>query len=414
MVRILYFIISSSAPFLLRIISFFSKKIDRFREIQIKANNDLQLLETWRNASPGKLFWIHCASLGEFEQGRPIIEKVKSLENPPIIALTFFSSSGYEIRKNYPLADWVGYLPLDHPINSQKFVKLLQPSAAVFVKYEFWPYYILALKNLRIPFYAVSVIFRKEHFILKSHGAFFRKCIENFTKIFLQNQSSFELLQKQGFKKIEIAGDTRFDTVIKNRNSAKDLNLIKIWKGSSPLFVAGSTWPADEEVILPLLEKFPTLKIILVPHEIHQEELEKIKTKFDGLFYEELNEDLTEKRLLIINKIGLLSSIYQYGTFAYIGGAFGKGLHNTLEAATYGLPIFFGNKNYSKFQEALDLIELNVAENIDNQLTLEKKIEILLQNPELIIVKKRAALQYISQNGGATDLIIKYLKTHFE
>jgi 3-deoxy-D-manno-octulosonic-acid transferase len=414
MIRILYFLGSSFAPFILKIIATNSKKINRFKEIQKKAKQDLGELENWRNTNSGKLFWIHCASLGEFEQGRPIIEKVKALPNPPLVALTFFSSSGYDIRKNYPLADWIGYLPLDHPTGSHAFLKKLKPSTAVFVKYEFWPYYILALKKLQIPFYAISVIFRKEHYIFKFYGGFFKNCIKNFTKIFVQNQTSYELLEKNNFKNIQIAGDTRFDTVIKNRDQAKDLNLIKKWKNNAPLLIAGSTWPEDEAIILSLLSKIPTLKIILVPHEIHQEVLEKVKNTYDGIFYDELSQENSEKKLLIINKIGLLSSIYQYGTFAYIGGAFGKGLHNVLEAATYGLPLFFGNKNYFKFQEAIDLISLNVAETIENQIDLEEKINVLLNFPEKIQTKKSDALAYISSNSGATDTILNYLKPNFE
>ncbi len=409
MLKILYGFVCSFAPTIIKIGGVFSKKLRAFSEIQTKAKSDIGSLQEWRNTITGDVCWIHCASLGEFEQGRPLIEALKALENPPAIALTFFSSSGYEIRKNYPLADWVGYLPLDHRHGSEQFIDTLRPSLAIFVKYEFWPFYIQSLHQKSIPFFAVSVIMRADHFILKSYSGYFRDALRKFDKIFVQNQNTEKLLAQHEIHNVSIAGDTRFDTVLKSKANAQMLENVQSWVGKSDVLVAGSTWPVDEKLVLALLNIFPDLKIILVPHEIHQEELDKIKDTYTGVFYGDLKAE-NINRLLIINKIGLLSSLYQFGTLAYIGGAFSKGLHNTLEAATFGLPIFFGNKAYVKFQEAVDLVEMKAARPVANLEELQENLGKYLNDKELLAKKKIEITQFIENKAGATDIIMKHLK----
>ncbi len=409
MLQTVYGFVSDLAPRLLKIVAVFNKKIALFADIQVKAKADIVNLKEWRDKLKGKVCWIHCASLGEFEQGRPIIERLKALENPPNIVLTFFSSSGYEIRKNYPLADWVGYLPLDNRKGSGLFVDALRPNIAIFVKYEFWPYYLDCLYQKGIPSFAVSVIMREDHFILKSYSGYFRDALRKFKLMFVQNEKSASILADHAIYNVQVAGDTRFDTVLKNKANAQNLERIQLWAGKSPILIAGSTWPEDDKLVLGLLDKIPDLKIILVPHEIHQAELEKIKAEHKGVFYSNLKPNI-QTRLLIINQIGLLSSIYQFGTLAYIGGAFGKGLHNTLEAATFGLPIFFGNKTYAKFQEAVDLLELNHAKTVENIAELEKYVDMYLNDRELLNSKKAEIIKYIEGKAGATEIIMEHVK----
>jgi 3-deoxy-D-manno-octulosonic-acid transferase len=414
MLQTLYSLLTRIAPFLIKVVAVFSNKIRNFHIVQVKANADLAQLKDWREKNIGSLVWIHCASLGEFEQGRPIIESLKKLEKPPLIALTFFSSSGYEIRKNYAQADWVGYLPLDHVKKSAAFIHILKPKAAVFVKYEFWPYYILGLKKLKIPLYGISVIIREGHFLLKPFAGFFRYAVSNFTEIFVQNEDSKLLFEKISINQTIVAGDTRFDTVVKNVLEKKAFKEIEKWKGDSKILILGSSWPEDEIVVLKLLYKVPGLKIIIVPHEINNDAIEKLKTEHNASLFSDENLENSNSKLLIINKIGILSNLYQYADFAFIGGAYGKGLHNILEAATYGLPLFFGDKNYKKFKEAEDLLALKVANVIATTEELEEKIIFFLLEENKLEKVQKMALSYVNQNAGATDIILKHLSPHLK
>ena len=348
---------------------------------RVKFNNS-----TTQQFNNSKLAWFHCASLGEFEQGRPVIEKFRQTFPDHKILLTFFSPSGYEVRKNYVGADFVHYLPSDTPTNAREFIEYFNPSIAFFVKYEFWYNYLRVLHEKRIPVISFSAIFRGNQTFFHWYGGFQRNILKYFTHIFVQNKSSLELLQSIGIQNVTIGGDTRFDRVKQIADARKNLPIIETFRDGKPLLIIGSCWQEDFEVIAPFLNTFEKeLKVIIAPHEIHEEEIEQWRKllKNDSIKYSDV-VNLNNKFLLsnpyhpnpntlIIDNIGMLSSLYQYADFAWIGGAYGKGLHNILEAATFGLPIFFGNKNYKKFQEAVDLEELNGAKSIAD--TAEFEVE---------------------------------------
>ena len=376
----------------------------------------------YRSGTPpaSKLAWFHCASLGEFEQGRPVIEKFKETFPDHKILLTFFSPSGYEVRKNYAGADFIHYLPSDTPSKAKEFIEYFNPSIAFFVKYEFWYNYLRILHEKQIPVISFSAIFRENQIFFKWYGGFQRNILKYFTHIFVQNKYSSELLQSIGIQNVTVGGDTRFDRVKQIADARKDLPIIETFKAGKPLLIIGSCWQEDFEVIAPFLNKFEKeLKVIIAPHEIHEQEIERWinSLKNDAIKYSDignLNDNLSSinpltPNTLIIDNIGMLSSLYQYADFAYIGGAYGKGLHNILEAATFGLPIFFGNKNYEKFQEAVDLQELNGAKAVIN--TAEFEIEfrklyddLVLRNQKSEIIKK-----YVQENTGGTDKVIEFV-----
>lgn len=348
--------------------------------------------------------WFHFASLGEFEQGRSVLEKLKYQVPGTKIVITFFSPSGYEIRKNYALADGIFYLPLDTPHNAKKFVEIVNPKMAVFTKYEFWPNYFQALYAKHIPLYVISGIFRKNQVFFKWYGAFYRNVLKCVSHFFVQNTESLLLLNKIGLNNVDISGDTRFDRVYENAQSPKDLPLIKAFCGQSPILIAGSTWPDDEKLLVNLAEKIPNWKLIIAPHEIHETHINAITTlfpnsaKFSDLGISNANH---QAQTLIIDNIGMLSSLYQYGRIAYIGGGFGSGIHNTLEAAAFGIPVIFG-PNYHKFKEAKDLIEINAAKSINDQTELVAAFEFFNKNSCGHLAKG-----YVVNNTGATNRILQ-------
>ncbi|MCU0467519.1 MAG: 3-deoxy-D-manno-octulosonic acid transferase [Arcicella sp.] len=364
--------------------------------------------------------WFHCASLGEFEQGRPVIEQFRKSFPDYKIVLTFFSPSGYEIRKNYEGADFICYLPADTPSNALDFIEKIQPSIAFFVKYEFWYNYLRILHEKDIPVVSFSAIFRENQIFFKWYGQFHRRILGYFSHIFVQNQTSLDLLQNIGIQNVSIGGDTRFDRVNQIANARKDLSIIKTFKDEKPLLIIGSCWQQDFEVITPFLNNFEKdLKIIIAPHEIHEEEIESWRNtlKKSTIRYSKIGNasiHLKESDCLIIDNIGMLSSLYQYADFAWIGGAYGKGLHNILEAATFGLPIFFGNKKYKKFQEAVDLEQLGGAKAIANTSEFEKEFVTLYNDFELKHNKTIMIKQYVEKNLGGTDKIINYVTTILE
>ncbi len=285
------------------------------------------------------IVWFHCASLGEFEQGRPVIEAFREKYSDIKILLTFFSPSGYEIRKNYPKADYIFYLPLDTRRNAIKFIETVNPIATIFVKYEFWYHYLKQLKKRNIPTYIISAIFREDQVFFKPYGNWYRTFLSNFEHLFVQNEKSQELLASIGISNVTIAGDTRFDRVMTNAQAAKTIPLLEQFVLNSKVLVAGSTWQKDEEIIIEYLKKNPyNLKLIIAPHEINPQNIEKFRAKLSvkSMLYTNPDEtDLADTQVLIIDTIGILSSVYRYGTIAYIGGGFGVGIHNTLEAAVY-------------------------------------------------------------------------------
>jgi len=364
-----------------------------------------------------KLAWFHCASLGEFEQGRPLIEAYRQKFPDHSIMLTFFSPSGYEIRKNYDKADFVFYLPIDSPRNAKHFLDLTKPDIVFFVKYEFWHYYINEIGKRKIPLYLVSGIFRENQRFFKWYGGVFRKMLRNFNYFFLQNQVSQDLLKSIGINNLMITGDTRFDRVFTIAQQAKTLPLIEKFKNERKLLVLGSSWQPDEELVIKYFnETQPLFKLIIAPHEVSKENINRIvrniSQKKSVVKYSEANENNLENAdVLIIDSIGLLSSLYKYGDIAYIGGGFGKGIHNILEAATFGLPVIFG-PNYQSFKEAKELISLGGAISITNHKQLVTILDQFLSDIEIIKNKGSIASQYVSNNRGATEKIMEYISKY--
>ncbi|MCE4563836.1 3-deoxy-D-manno-octulosonic acid transferase [Maribellus sp. CM-23] len=361
--------------------------------------------------SQADYLWFHCASLGEFEQGRPVIEEVKKEFPQYKIALTFFSPSGYEIRKNYDGADLVAYLPLDTKSNVRYFLDVLQPRKAFFVKYEYWYNYIHQLKQRNIPLYIVSAIFRENQSFFKNSlwGKWYRKMLFSFEHIFIQNEKSAELLEKIGIANYTIAGDTRFDRVAAIAKSAKKFENVEKFKGDSPLIIAGSTWKPDEELLAAFINNSRGVKFILAPHEVAPANINRIHQllKKKAISFSKVqNTAIEEFDVLIIDSIGILSSLYQYGNIAYIGGGFGVGIHNILEAATFKLPIIFG-PNYLKFKEAVDLVEEKGAFPIEDSNSLNKALSGLLEDKNELKKASGICQNYVEKNVGSTKVIIK-------
>lgn len=356
-----------------------------------------------------KYVWVHAASLGEFEQGRPIIEKLRQMKPEYKIILTFFSPSGYEVRKNYEGADIVCYLPIDTSWSANRFLDVVNPSYAIFIKYEFWMNYIVGLKRRKIPTYIVSAIFRPSQVFFKWYGFWYRKVLHCFTHLFVQNQVSLDLLSSIGVKNVSLTGDTRFDRVADIAAKSKELSIVSVFAQGSKVIVAGSSWPKDEDILCDYFNNHPDVKMILAPHEIHQAHLDSIvsKLKRPYVFYKDTDEAAAAKAdCLIINCFGLLSSIYKYGEVAYIGGGFGVGIHNTLEAAVYGMPVLFG-PNYGRFQEAVDMVKRSGAFSIKNAGEYNELMDSLLaENSSLLKSASSQTADYVNENRGATERIV--------
>ncbi|WP_318271471.1 3-deoxy-D-manno-octulosonic acid transferase [Sphingobacterium cellulitidis] len=358
--------------------------------------------------------WFHFASLGEFEQGRAVMEQIKIRYPNEKIIVTFFSPSGYEIRKNTALADYVFYLPADTPRNSRRFLDLINPKFAVFTKYEYWYHYFKELNKRKIRLLMISAIFRENQVFFKQYGGFFRSILKNVSFFFTQNNESVHMLKWIGITNAGLAGDTRFDRVVELPKQHKDIPEVQRFVGKDSVLVAGSTWQPDEILLKDLLEKNKDLKAIIAPHEIHQEHIDQILKLFPhALLFSKFNtytdQQIAVSRQLIIDNIGMLSSLYYFGRIAYIGGGFGVGIHNTLEAATYGMPVIFGPK-YEKFQEAIDLLELGAGFSIANEKELNEVYQ-ALSNSEKLLKASLAAKNYVQQRSGATQIIMKYLET---
>ena len=351
------------------------------------------------------IIWVHVASLGEFEQGRPIIEKIKAERPEYKILLTFFSPSGYEIRKNYQGADYIFYLPLDTPSNAREFLDIVKPQMAVFVKYEYWLNLLAELRERNIPTYIVSAIFRRDSIFFRSTGAMWREALKSFNTLFVQDENSKNLLAELGHQNVIVAGDTRFDRVAQIAAAAKKIELVEQFKGESRLFVAGSTWGPDEDLILRLANENPTIKFVVAPHEMEQARMAKIEQNSVGgaVRYTKVEGAISDKQILILDTMGMLSSVYGYADFSYIGGGFGVGIHNTLEAATFGLPIAFG-PNYQKFKEARDMIALGGATSVSTYEELEKWFSPLRDDAAHLAAVSQISKDYTAKNQGATDL----------
>ena len=355
--------------------------------------------------------WFHAASLGEFEQGRPIIEAIKSKTPELKIVLTFFSPSGYETMKDYSFADYVFYLPDDTKKNAKKFINLIEPKYAVFIKYEFWFNYLKTLKQLNIKTYLISTIFRKNQTFFKWYGSWYRKMLNYFTYFFVQNQESKELLNSLNYSNVEIIGDTRFDRVYEISKELKDFPVISKFCENNTVFIAGSSWKADEDIFINYINKNDKIKYIIAPHEIHEKNIRRIidSIQLNAIRYSEANEsNIREYQVIIIDNIGILSSLYQYGDIAYIGGGFGSGIHNVLEAATFGMPTIFG-PNYKKYQEAVDLIENNAAFTISDFNSFERIMNNLISDKKKLKESAENAKKYIENNRGATEKILNHI-----
>lgn len=369
-------------------------------------------LESSFQNNQSRVVWMHCASLGEFEQGRPLIESLRSDFPELKILLTFFSPSGYNIRKNYDKADVVCYLPWDTAANASKLIKLVKPALTIFVKYEYWYHYTAQLKKNNIPILSISSIFRKDQLFFRSYGGFYRKILQNFSHFFVQNETSLNLLLSIGIRQCTLAGDTRFDRVYQIVKQGEELPIAQNFKNNQKTFVLGSCWPEDLEILTPFINSHD-IKFIIAPHEISDNFLLEIESSLQVKsvrYSQTLGKNLEDYRVLIIDNIGMLSKLYRYGEFAYVGGAFGKGLHNILEAACFGIPIFFGNKKYSKFQEAVDLINRGGAFEVKDYEDLKKKYE-MLNEPENFLLACEVTKHYVTENLGATEKIMSYSRS---
>ncbi len=392
-----------------RLASFFNQKAKLFTEGRKAIFNEIA-----EKINPlDRPIWFHFASLGEFEQGRPVLEKIKSIYPNVKVVITFFSPSGYEIRKNYTGADGVFYLPLDTASNAKKFIALVNPRIAIFTKYEFWFYYFRELNRHSIPLYLISGIFRPSQAFFKWYGSFNRRMLNYITHFFVQNEESARLLSHIGISEVSISGDTRFDRVYENAQQPKKLDLVEKFCGDANVFIAGSTWLPDEKLLVSFAEKYPKWKLIIAPHEVSEGHIEEIEKLFrNAVRFSVLNSQFAQHQTpnakhqtLIIDNIGMLSSLYQYAKVAFIGGGFGAGIHNTLEAAAFGLPVVFGPK-YTKFQEAKDLISIGAAKSIANEAEFFSAFEHFKANEKASVDIKK----YVENKKGATEMIVNTIQ----
>jgi len=359
--------------------------------------------------------WFHFASLGEFEQGRPVLERMREMHPGSKIVITFFSPSGYEIRKNTPLADAVYYLPLDTAKNAARFIETISPKMAIFTKYEYWYHFFNELHRRGVPLYIISGIFRPGQIFFKWYGGLHRKMLGFVTWFFVQDDNSRALLKNIDIANVTVSGDTRFDRVWENAQAPNDLPLIARFKNSQKVFIAGSTWPDDEKLIAGLVAAYPDWKFIIAPHEISVEKINKLFNLLpanDVVKYSEFGNSqnpLTGRQILIIDNIGMLSSLYQYGDIAYIGGGFGVGIHNTLEAAAFGLPVIFG-PNYARFKEANDLVALGAGFSIHNEEELKAIVDTLVNDVDFYLAVNKKILTYVKAHTGATTAILTQIE----
>jgi len=359
--------------------------------------------------------WFHAASLGEFEQGRPVIESFRSNYPGHFILLTFFSPSGYEIRKNYSGADYICYLPIDTLSNACRFVGVVNPQIVFFIKYEFWFNYLNLLRKRDCYVLSFSAIFHPQQIYFKSYGGFFRKMLRCFDHIFVQNKESLDLLESAGIQNGSIAGDTRFDRVKMIAANAAEPPGLNFFVCQKPCLVAGSVWEADMQVLIPVLNHFRgTLRAIIAPHEIRADQIESWRKNLYGtsILYSELKtrQSIEVCDYLIIDNIGMLSALYKYGNMAFIGGSFGSGLHNILEAATFGLPVAFGDRKYHKFQEATDLIRKGGAFAVANTEEITALFDKWIKEPEARIEAGKINEAYISTGTGSTETIMNAVR----
>lgn len=409
--QLLYSLAVGLYGILIRIASLFSTKAADWVEGRKEWEKNLaELLQ----GKPINRIWFHCPSLGEFEQGRPVLEQIRKEYPEHCIVLTFFSPSGFNVRKNEPLANVVTYLPLDGAVTSRKFIRLLNPRLVFFVKYDFWYWYGKYLHEQKIPFFCVSASFRTGQLFFKSWGKFFRKMLTRYTHIFVQEQSSLELLYKNAIPGVTVSGDTRFDRVLENSARDADFPLLGKFSEGSTVLVAGSTWSGDEKVLHGLMEAAPDLKLIIAPHEINESVLRKMQQRFRGAvrYTAASDAEVQQARVMIIDTIGMLSLVYRYGKYTYVGGGFGKGIHNILEAAVYAKPVFFG-PNFKKFREARDLKAMGCGIVVKKSAELISEIARLQANGDDYGKLSAKSRKYIEDRKGATKILMNYLKLNY-
>ena len=354
------------------------------------------------------LIWVHCASVGEFEQGRPVIEGLRKTHPKHRILLTFFSPSGYRLRKNYDQVDLVTYLPMDGPGSSKRFLDLVQPALAIFVKYEFWHFYLSGLNQRKVPTYLISAHFRADQHFFKWYGGWFRKILSRFNHLYVQRQSDLELLTRIGISSVTVSGDTRLDRVINIAGDAQPLPWLERGTPESPLLVVGSSWPADEALVIDFLEhEGKDWRCVFAPHEVGEERIQSLMGKLpDGAVrLSQLSDSASGPRIIVVDSIGLLSRIYRYASLTWIGGGFGAGIHNTMEAAVYGMPIVFGPK-YEKFAEAVDLIKAGGAFPLEGKKDFLQLISRFQAEPEQMEVAGKISRDYVFRNQGASEMIL--------
>lgn len=396
--------------FVLKLVANFSPKLKLFVEGRKNVFSHLNKEITDQD----KIIWVHTASLGEFEQGLPVIEKLKITYPNYKILVTFFSPSGYEVKKNTPVADLVLYLPLDTKKNARKFMELAKPKLAIFVKYEIWPNYLQELKKQQVPTLLISAIFKKRQIFFKSYGEFMRKGLHTFSHIFVQDKNSLDLLQSIDINNSTVAGDTRLDRVSEILERDNTLDFMTTFKQESLCVVAGSTWPEDEAILLESINTSnPQLKFVIAPHNIKEGHIQKLKgtiTKKTILFSELDMEDTTDAQVLIIDTVGLLTKIYSYADIAYVGGGFATGLHNTLEPAVFGIPVLIGPE-FKGFKEAEDLVALKGVLPVPDKQQLQRMLNELAENSSFRKATGTLNANYITQNKGASIKILHHIES---
>ncbi len=365
------------------------------------------------NRSKTPVTWFHVSSLGEFEQGRPVIEAVRKRWPEKKILVTFFSPSGYEVRKNYDQADFVFYLPADTPGNARRFLDIIQPERVIFIKYDFWFNYLKAIHDHHIPLYFVSAVFRKNQHFFKWYGRWSLNHLRYVTRFFVQNPESEKILKSAGIEQVTVTGDTRFDRVAAIAAQHAEIPMIEKFCAGKPVFIAGSSWEPDEDVFIPLIKQHGLQwKFIIAPHDTSAGRIRSISEKLDQqvICFSALNDENAGKAdVLVIDSIGMLSKLYRYATVAFIGGGFGSGIHNIQEPVTFGVPVFFG-PGYHKFREARDLVELGGAFSIVSSGELEKKVMEILENPQERSRLSGLCRNYVAENKGATEMVMNYLE----
>ena len=405
----LYNIVILIAGFLLKIVAFFNPKIKLFVDGRKLIFDDLS-----NKINPSdKTIWFHAASLGEYEQGLPVIEKIKIKYPNHKIVITFFSPSGFEVRKNNNIADVTIYLPLDSQSNAKKFLEIVHPEMVFFIKYEFWPNYLNELKKLGIKTYLISGIFRENQVFFKWYGGFYRNALQTFDYFFVQNESSKDLLQKIGFNNVKISGDTRFDRVVSILERDNSIDFIEDFKNNQTTIVIGSSWPKDENLIVNYINQSSNdVKFIIAPHNINDVKISNLKnsiTKKVVLYSEKENQDLSNYQVFIVDTIGILTKIYSYADIAYVGGGFGNpGVHNILEPATFGVTIVIG-PNFSHFAEAIALVHQEGCISISNQKGLNEAFDNLIFNDDIRQEKGHICSTFVNMNKGATDIILQHI-----